>query len=323
MRKPYEAVNQGDALTVRGNDQFSQMLSVLIPVFNYDVTQLVRDIAGQLNALSIAFEIRVYDDCSTNEALKSANEPITELPNVVYKNLEKNLGFCNIRNLLAEEAEFDLLLFLDSDVAVKDGLFIEQYLQVANLTAVYCGGMQYAEEAPPEDFFLKWKHGKAREEAPADLRNKNPHRTLWAGNFLVPKKIYLATRFDDDSTGYGYNDTMFGYKLLVQKVPVIHIDNPLWHRGLMPAEKFLRRSMEAVENLIFFETRDYIEPSFYSFIKVLKYYRLLKRFGLAKGFYNFYLNKKSDWENNLLSATPNLRNLDKLKLGKLIELKSG
>ncbi len=260
------------------------MLSVLIPVFNYDVKQLVQDIAGQLNALPLVSEIRVYDDCSTNNVLKSGNEPIADLPNVVYKKLEKNLGFCSIRNLLAEEARFDLLLFLDSDVAVKDGLFLERYLQVADLATVFCGGMQYIEEAPPEDFLLKWKHGKDREEAPADQRNENPYRTLWAGNFLIPKKIYLATRFDDGSAGYGYNDTMFGYKLMVQKVPVVHIDNPLWHRGLMPAEKFLRRSMEAVENLMFFETRDYIEPSIYRFIKLLKYYPAAKKLWFGKGF---------------------------------------
>jgi glycosyltransferase involved in cell wall biosynthesis len=298
------------------------MLSVLIPVFNYDVRQLVSDLASQLNALSIEYEIRVYDDCSTKEALKSVNDPIEAFPGVVYKKLTKNLGFCRIRNLLAEEAQFELLLFLDSDVSVQDGQFIERYLQVADEQTVFCGGMQYVEEQPPEAYYLKWKHGKEREEAPADQRNFHPHRTLWAGNFLIPKSIYLAARFDDDSTGYGYNDTMFGYKLRVQKVPVVHIDNPLWHKGLMPAEKFLRRSMEAVENLMFFEKRDYIEPSFYTFIKVLKYYRLLKRFGLAKGFYKFYLGKKSAWEQNLLSSNPNLRNLDKLKLGKLIELRS-
>ena len=300
----------------------SYMLSILIPVFNYDVRKLVGNLHSQLIGLDMDFEIRVYDDCSTKETLRNSNDPIAEYPNVVFKKLEKNLGFCSIRNLLAEEARYDLLLFLDSDVEVIDGKFIDKYLRVADDRTVFSGGMQYIDEAPEGNLFLKWKHGKEREEATTAQRNKNPHRTLWAGNFLTPKAIYLAARFDDGSMKYGYNDTMFGYKLLVQKVPVVHIDNPLLHRGLMPAQKFLNRSMEAVDNLLFFEKQDYIEPSFYRFIKVFRYYRLLKKLGLTGLYLSYYQKRKEVWENNLLSSSPILRNLDKLKLGRLVELKS-
>lgn len=298
------------------------MLSILIPVFNYDVRKLVSDLHKQLSGMEIEYEIRVYDDCSTDEAFKNGNASIGDLPNVVFKRLETNLGFCTIRNVLAEEAQFDLLLFLDSDVEVIDEHFIKKYLQVTDGKTVFCGGMQYVEEPPKDDQFLKWKHGKEREEASAVVRNKNPHRTLWAGNFLIPKKIYLGAKFDDGSTGYGYNDTMFGYRLLVQGVPIVHVENPLLHRGLMPSEKFVMRSLEAVDNLLFFESRDYIEPSFYKFIKVFRYYKLLKRLGMERIYLKYYLKHVSGWKNNLLSSSPNLRNLDKLKLGRLVELKS-
>lgn len=298
------------------------MLSILIPVFNYDVRKLVGDLHSQIIGLDVDYEIRVYDDCSTKESLRNSNDPIGDYPNVVFKKLEKNLGFCRIRNLLAEEARYNLMLFLDSDVEVLDEFFIDNYLKVADGKSVFCGGMQYVDEAPEGNLFLKWKHGKEREEATPAQRNKNPNRTLWAGNFLIPKTIYLDARFDDGSTKYGYNDTMFGYKLLVQKVPVVHIDNPLLHRGLMPAQKFLNRSMEAVDNLLFFEKQTYIESSFYQFIKVFKYYRLLKKFGLDRFYLNYYLKRKDRWEKDLLSSTPNLRNLDKLKLGRLIAIKS-
>lgn len=297
------------------------MLSVLIPVFNYDVRVLVSALAEQLELSGQEYEIRVYDDLSTNEVLKGGNESISQIEKVVYKKLTKNLGFCRIRNLLAEESKYDLLLFLDSDVEVITGDFIQKYLDLADDRTVFCGGMQYASETPEAERFLKWKHGKAREEASPEIRNQAAHRTLWAGNFLIPKSIYLAARFDDGSNNYGYNDTMFGYKLFVQGVPVVHVENVLLHKGLMPAEKFINRSMEAVENLLFFEKQAYIEPSFYSFIKVLKYYKLLKKLGLGR-IYLFYFHKNKDkWVRNLKSSQPNLRNLDKLKLGKLVELK--
>ncbi len=170
------------------------MLSVLIPVFNYDVRALVNALGEQLSVLGKEYEIRVYDDCSTNDVLKKENESILEVPKVVYTKLSKNLGFCRIRNLLAEEAKYDLLLFLDSDVEVITDDFIQRYLDLADDKTVFCGGMQYAKEAPEAGEYLKWLHGKAREEASPEIRNRAAHRTLWAGNFLIPKAIWVKKK---------------------------------------------------------------------------------------------------------------------------------
>lgn len=298
------------------------MISVLIPVFNYDVRELVGALHDQLSALGINHEIRVYDDCSSNDALNTVNDAISGFPNVVLKKLSQNLGFCGIRNLLAEEAKYDLLLFLDSDVEMIQKDFIKKYLDVRDEKTVFCGGMKYTDDPPDIPLYLKWIHGKTREEAAPEIRNKAAYRTLWAGNFLIPKKIYLAARFDDGSSRYGYNDTMFGYKLMVQEVPVVHIDNPMLHNGLMPGQKFIDRSLEAVENLLFFEQQTYIQPSFYEFIKVFQYGQLLKRVKLDGLFLRIYHSKKNRWVQNLLSPHPNLRNLDKLKLGRFLELKA-
>ena len=297
------------------------MLSILIPVFNYDIQELVQSLHVQAQKMDIVFEIRVYDDCSTNLSLQEQNESIKDLVRVNYKVLSKNVGFCKIRNLLAEEALYDNLLFLDSDVAIINDDFIQNYLDLSDNKTVFCGGMQYQDKKPINDIFLKWTHGKAREEAFPIQRNENPHRTIWAGNFFIPKAVYLAIRFDDHSEKYGYNDTMFGYKLLVNNIKVVHIDNLAFHKGLMSTDKFINRSMEAVENLLFFEKQPYIEPSFYQFIKVFKYYKLLKRFHLDNLFLRWYTTNKAKWIANLKSEKPTLRNLDKLKLGRLVELK--
>ena len=90
----------------------------------------------------------------------------------------------------------------------------------------------------------------------------------------------------------------------------------------MSAEKFIKRSLEAIENLIFFEKQDYIQPNFYKFIKVLSVYNKLKKLKLAGLYLFYYTLNKDKWITNLKSENPNLRNLDKLKLGRLIELKS-
>ena len=55
------------------------MLSVLIPVFNYDITDLVFELHQQLTENEIAFEIIAVDDGS-NEEFTSKNKDILKHP---------------------------------------------------------------------------------------------------------------------------------------------------------------------------------------------------------------------------------------------------
>ena len=296
------------------------MLSILIPTFNYDCRQLVTDVHNQCIEIGITFEIRVYDDCSTSTDLKEKSSETQHLSQVNYKPLDKNLGFCKIRNLLAEEAQFENLLFLDADIKISEK-FISKYLK-DNSFDVQIGGIKYLQNKPlDKDLYLKWKHGTEREQLSPIERNNNIYRTISAANIFIKKEVYLKAKMDEDAKGYGYNDTMLGYNLKLINASINHIENSVLHEGLMSADKFINRSMEAMENLIFFEHQPYIKSDFCSFIKVLKVYTLLKNTRVSKWFLSYYNNNKSKWIVNLKSENPNLRNLDKLKLGKLIELK--
>ena len=296
------------------------MLSILIPTFNYDCRQLVIDVHKQCSQLGINFEIRVYDDFSTIEELKNSNNNIAELRNVIFIKLEKNLGFCKIRNLLAQDASNEKLLFLDADISIPED-FIAKYL-ANNTIDVQCGGIVYTSQKPHNHkLFLKWKHGKTREELTPSQRDKNPYRSISAANIYIKKDTYLQAKMDEESTGYGYNDTMLGYKLKLINASIKHIDNPVLHEGLMEADKFILRSMEAMKNLLFFSNQPYIKSDFNTYIKVLKVYEILKKTHAAKWYLAYYKYSKGKWIKNLKSESPHLRNLDKLKLGKLIELK--
>lgn len=296
------------------------MISVLIPTFNYDCRKLVADVHNECTRLGIDFEIRVYDDFSQHQHIKNQNTTLQDLPHVYYKELTENLGFCKIRNLLANDATYENLLFLDADIKVYDN-FISKYLKSTTFD-VQIGGIQYVDEKPTDtSLYLKWKHGKEREELSPAQRNKNRYRTVSAANIFIKKEIYLKAKMDEEAKGYGYNDTMLGYNLKLINASINHIENPVLHDGLMAAEKFINRSMEAMENLLFFEKQPYIKPDFSSFIKVLKVYHLLHKTKLSKWYLGYYQKNKANWISNLTSNNPNLRNLDKLKLGRLIELK--
>jgi hypothetical protein len=61
--------------------------------------------------------------------------------------------------------------------------------------------------------------------------------------------VFRRFGLDETLTRYGHEDTKFGWRLREARLPVQHIDNPVLHDGLEPAEQFLRKTRDAVHNL--------------------------------------------------------------------------
>ena len=91
------------------------MLSILIPTYNYSILQLVQNIHQQCIVSSIVFEIICLDDHS-NFDFQLENQKINELAHCFYFKNETNLGRTRTRQILAEKAKFNWVLFLDADV---------------------------------------------------------------------------------------------------------------------------------------------------------------------------------------------------------------
>ena len=51
-------------------------------------------------------------------------------------------------------------------------------------------------------------------------------------NFMIEKLTFLQHQFDESITKYGHEDTLFGKALQADRIPIIHIDNPLLNKGL-------------------------------------------------------------------------------------------
>ena len=75
------------------------MLSILIPVYNWDVVGLVTALHGQCLRSGVDFEIRCYEDGST-VACRDRNGELQSYDRVVYRVYKKNAGRAAIRNRL-------------------------------------------------------------------------------------------------------------------------------------------------------------------------------------------------------------------------------
>ncbi len=291
------------------------MISILIPIYNFQVASLVKDLLQQAESAEVPFEIRCYDDGSV-PSVKEVNRPLQHLPGVVYKELPLNLGRSKIRNLLANEAKYEYLLFMDCDSKVVKADYIKCYLDKISSDAVISGGRIYKSIAPSDPALkLHWAFGKHREEIPAEQRALDPYRSFMTNNYLIPKSIALDTPFEEQLNQYGHEDTLFGMHLKEKGVPIMHIDNPLEHIGLEQHSIFLEKTKKSIENLwLLYRQGQPLET------KLLDTYLTLHQFGLktlARKTLYFLHPRILD---NLMSEYPRLLFLDLYKLKTLLEV---
>lgn len=290
------------------------MLSILIPVYNFNIVALVTELHRQAIAAGIPFEIIVLDDCSS-ALLRDQNQDVAHLPGVRFVVLDKNIGRARIRNRLTNMAVYDSLLFMDCDCEVPSAYYINNYLPYCGDKIVVCGGNIYKEEPPEEpEYLLRWLYGMKREQIPEFIRNINPYRSFMTNNFLIDKSICSQIQFDESIIQYGHEDTLFGLELKKRDIPVKHINNPLYHIGLEISSQFLHKTSEAIENLLTLIHDGKIRKDDIKDIRLLKAYRFIKKFSLINIYLFFYDFVSNQVMRNLLGSNPSIFAYDLYKL---------
>jgi glycosyltransferase involved in cell wall biosynthesis len=296
------------------------MFTICIPVYNYDVGELVQCLHRQALKTGRPFEILLMDDASKEE-YRRVNSAI-DLPYLSYIQLTENVGRSKIRNRLAQAATYPYLIFMDCDSAVPSEAYIDNYLPYFKENIVCYGGRIYEDEKPDKQKILSWKYGKKRESLPSPEREKESNYGFETNNFLIHKPLFETIQFNEDLSEYGHEDTLFGIQLLKQGIRIQHIDNPLVHLGLEDAETFIAKTEKAVANLrkidkILQET----DPASVNHSHLIRMERSLRKWGLIPLAAILFVLIKPLLKRNLLSGSPSLFLFDIYKLGTLCRLK--
>lgn len=252
------------------------MLSICLPVYNFNIRPLVEELSRQAGDLNLPYEIIIIDDKS-DDLYRIANS--SACIKLLYIQLDKNIGRSRIRNLFISHAKYEFMLFLDCDSLVTSPLFIADYLKAAtkNRNAVICGGRIYPEKPPERSLRLRWKYGTYRESKPAEVRKSSPYKSFMSNNFLISRNLFGKVRFDEGLSGYGYEDTLFGFDLKEKNIPVIHIDNPVINGHLENNRQYLKNTEEGITNLISITRLRNNNINFINHIKLLKYASKVKK----------------------------------------------
>jgi len=295
-----------------------KMLSVLIPIYNYKVTPLLSELILQLEDVNVLYEIICIDDASNT--FYKENLIIETFKNVTLFKLESNIGRSKIRNLLAEKATYNWLLFLDSDVLPKKPNFIQNYVRCIklNIKKVYVGGISYTNIRPKKDNLLRWVYGKKREEVSFSKRKNKPYNYFFGSNFLIHKSIFDVIKFNESIVKYGYEDFLFASSLFSNSTIIQHFDNPVIHKGINSTEDYLVNVKQSVENLYELNSIEILSTN----NKILKIFKVLNQLKLTFVFSKFYTSLKKVFEYNLKSNYPSLIVLDVYKLTYLCYLEN-
>lgn len=226
-------------------------LSILIPEYNYDCTPLVRALRKQVEALprGVRAEIVVADDASTEPPGLLTRERLAACDGVRLLALPHNVGRARIRNLLAREAAYGQLLYLDCDVALVRPDFLCRYMEEPE-AAVLCGGVTLRPDADLSARNLRYRYEQnCLPKFTLARRRAAPYQGFRTTNFRVRREVMSQYPFDASLCRYGYEDVLWGRVLREAGVEIVHTDNPIAIADFEDNARFLDKTEEGLHTL--------------------------------------------------------------------------
>ncbi|MBQ8271371.1 MAG: glycosyltransferase [Bacteroidaceae bacterium] len=289
------------------------MLSILIPVKNYDCHRLIEELHRQGEQLGTPYEILVGEDGTSTDNIE-LNKIADTLPHCRRVVKEQNVGRAAMRNLLAGEAKHPCLIFLDCDAKIEREGFLARYAVALETSDVVCGGLYHADRLPDSSCTLRHKYEKAADKLrDPHTRSKAPYDKFSTFNFAIKKEIFETIRFDESITRYGHEDTLFGRELERRGIAIKHIDNSLLHCGLENNAAYLSKVEQSLATLAEIKEKMGGTP-------LTKAADKLRRYRLTPLFMLFWRACRPCLVKNLLGGNPSLTAFNIYKLGYYIKV---
>ncbi|WP_080777393.1 glycosyltransferase family 2 protein [Chryseobacterium phocaeense] len=293
------------------------LLSVCIPVYNFDVRGLVSDLKKEISINGVDAEVILIDDASDERFKNTYQNLQKEVETFIF--LEKNIGRSRIRNLFQQYASGKYLLFLDCDGKITEPNFLKNYtdfIQKHPETDVMYGGRIVSADAPDDEHYLRWKFSVERENLPLEFRLNKPYLSFQTNNFVIKKDIFEKVGFNPAFQKYGYEDLLFAMDLKSAQLKIDHISNPIFNNDLESNSVYLGKVEESIESLAaMLKDKNLAEKL--SEVKLVRLYSKLPfkpLFGLILNDFTMKAVKKK-----LSKRGVDLRYLDVYKLGLLLK----
>ena len=166
------------------------MLSICIPTYNTDCSELLDILAKQIKQLEEAVEVLVCDDFSKDYVRK--NQKACERNGFFFFENKLNLGSISTRIKLARNSSFNWLLFIDADMVPVHKKYVHNYILKIKNDAVVFGGYNYKKDNQKN--LLRKNYGFKREQKTVDVRKRTPYKYVFSGNMLIKKLVFQTLK---------------------------------------------------------------------------------------------------------------------------------
>lgn len=307
----YRTIYQGE-----NNLMKDKYLSIAIPTRNDDCSLLVSKLLEQARReTSLDFEILIADDASDNAEVISQLDILSQQKGCRLIRLKENVGRAAVRNMLAREAIYERVLFIDAGVDITNPNFLHTYIRHADDADIICGGWKTEVDSQTAISNLRAKYELSCEQNHTPKqRNRHPYRSFRTVNFLAHKDILLKNPLPADMTGYGYEDVVFGKQTERAGCTILHIDNPVVYKSYEDNTAFVSKIMQSVDTLYIYRERIGHYSKLHTFAIKLRKLRLASLIVLL------YRLRSESWKKQLCGNRPSMRILSILKLGYYLSL---
>ena len=250
------------------------MLSICIPSYNTDCSELLNILQKQIAQLEEIVEVLVCDDFSTKYVRK--NQEACQRNGFMFFENQNNIGRVETRKKLVSRVRSKWVLFVDADMIPKRDDFISQYLNfvTADRECTLVGGCCYPKKIKP--FNLRLRYGRNREQMSAEKRQLNPYNSILFGNVLIKKELFSEVFDDFKDNAYG-EDIYLSSSLKSLNKDVVHLPNETYHMGLENNREFVKKIEKSGEMYARLDSNSTLDLSH---IKLVRTYSLLKRYML-------------------------------------------
>ena len=288
-------------------------LSILIPCYNCQCVELVKGLVTQCEDIEgLRYEVIVADDGSTDKHLCLLNEELLDLEHVRYITREKNIGRACIRNFLVQQATYEWVLFVDSDLSIIREDYILSYIQLDSTFLVAYGSYEVGNENTTNLRYLYEKDAAPKHTM--EQRKLHPYHHLHTANLMMKRTTALTYPFDERFKRYGFEDVLLGKELQEHNVCIAQINNPLLFDHFETNDSYMEKTEEALQTLYTFRN----ELSGFSSLLTFNYH--LRKWGLHYLILFIFQQKRRKWRTILCGERPNLKLYIIYKLGYFISL---
>lgn len=224
-------------------------LSVLVPFYRDDATDLISALDAQMKSLSI--EVLFYDDGTGDKALTARMARAAGAAAGAFCLITNpdNQGRSAARNALYEAARSDWVLFLDADMLPARDDFLQNYLSLITVRAadILFGGFEVETQAEDADRDVHRALSAVSDCLSLDERQAAGPQYVASSNLCVRREVLDKEPFDSGFSGWGWEDSEWAARVS-KRFTLIHVDNPAIHLGLETTDTLLRRFANSGQN---------------------------------------------------------------------------